>query len=84
MIEPKLEVAPEEHWIETEVTNLGLYLMLLDIDGKRDWRVPTPDETRVVRRVHRISGMWNSNDTVDNISHKIKYWLIPVRDIKDD
>jgi len=83
MIEPKLEVAPEEHWIETEVTNLRLYLMLLDIDGKRDWRVPTLDETRVVR-VHGIRGMWNSNDTVDNISHKIKYWLIPVRDLKDD
>jgi hypothetical protein len=83
MIEPKLEVAPEEHWIETEVTNLRLYLMLLDIDGKRDWRVPTLEETRVVR-VHGIRGMWNSNDTVDNISHKIKYWLIPVRDLKDD
>ena len=83
MIEPKLEVAPEEHWIETEVTNLRLYLMLLDIDGKQDWRVPSLDETRVVR-VHGIRGMWNSNDTVDNISHKIKYWLIPVRDRKDD
>jgi len=83
MIENKLEVAPEEHWIETEVTNLRFYLMLLDIDGKRDWRVPTLEETRVVR-VHGIRGMWNSNDTVDNISHKIKYWLIPVRDLKDD
>jgi hypothetical protein len=83
MIEPKLEVAPEEYWIETEVTNLIFYLMLLDIDGNRDWRVPTLDETRVVR-VHGIRGMWNSNDTVDNISHKIKYWLIPVRDLKDD
>ena len=83
MIETKLEVAPEEHWIETEVTNLRLYLMLLDIDGKRDWRVPTLEETRAVR-VHGIRGMWNSNDTVDSISHKIKYWLIPVRDLKDD
>jgi hypothetical protein len=83
MIEPRLEVAPEEYWIETEVTNLRLYLMLLDIDGKRDWRIPTLEETRVVR-VHGIRGMWNSNDTVDNISHKIKYWLIPVRDLTDD
>jgi hypothetical protein len=84
-----IELAPEEYWIECTFQEIKLYLFVLTIDGKQDWRLPTEEEQEdwFVSIPNIKAERWTITDTLDEEWYTrvgSKFLLIPVRDIKDD
>ena len=84
-----IEIAPEEYWVECTWQEIKLYLFVLTIDGKQDWRLPTEEEQEdwFVSIPNIKAERWTITDTLDEEWYSrvgSKFLLIPVRDIKDD
>jgi hypothetical protein len=84
-----IEIAPEEYWVECTWQEIKLYLFVLTIDGKQDWRLPTEEEQEdwFVSIPNIKAERWTITDTLDEEWYTrvgSKFLLIPVRDLKDD
>jgi hypothetical protein len=84
-----IEIAPEEYWVECTWQEIKLYLFVLTIDGKQDWRLPTEEEQEdwFVSIPNIKAERWTITDTlVEEWYTRVgsKFLLIPVRDLKDD
>jgi hypothetical protein len=84
-----IEIAPEEYWVECTWQEIKLYLFVLTIDGKQDWRLPTEEEQEdwFVSIPNIKAERWTITDTLDEEWYSrvgSKFLLIPVRDLKDD
>jgi hypothetical protein len=89
MIKTTIELAPEEYWIECTFQEIKMYLFVLTIDGKQDWRLPTEEEQEdwFVSIPNIKAERWTITDTLDEEWYSrvgSKFLLIPVRDLKDD
>jgi hypothetical protein len=90
-----IEIAPEEYWVECTWQEIKLYLFVLTIDGKQDWRLPSDYDLHVwindlIPPTDDISHRrepWTTADSLDEEWYTrvgSKFLLIPVRDLKDD
>ena len=73
-----IEIAPYEYIKRMSFEDSKLYCFSLNIDGKIGWRLPTYVE------YINIDGLGGWYDD-DEWKHKVdKYYVTPVRDLKDD
>jgi hypothetical protein len=84
-----IELAPEEYWVECTFQEIKLYLFVLTINGKQDWRLPTEEEQENwFANIPNINAeRWTIEDMLDGEWYYqvgSKFLLIPVRDLKDD
>lgn len=84
-----IEIISSIYWRELNYQDAKLYLALLDIDGKDDWRFPTDEESdeyeiydKMSEYANHMSSVWTLEDfkTYPDL-HLYEYWCIPVRDI---
>jgi hypothetical protein len=89
MIDNKIIISDTNHWRELNYQDAKLYLALLDIDGKDDWRFPTDEESdeyeiydKMSEYANHMSSVWTLEDLQSYPDlHLYEYWCIPVRDI---
>lgn len=84
-----IELAPEEYWIECTYPEIKMYLFCLNIDGKVDWRLPTDiEQCDWYADIPQIKGdRWTIEDELAvewYTDRNRRYFLIPVRDLKND
>jgi hypothetical protein len=90
MISKKIEVSPISTMVRMTLSDALVYCLFLEVDGKRDWRLPHASELfHLVNSVneHKPSGFahWTTNDSLDDYETKsnIAYWVRAVRDKTD-
>jgi|688.fasta_scaffold00172_185 hypothetical protein len=58
-----IEISPDFTRVRCKTYHEALtYVIFLDIDGKRDWRLPTPVE----RKVYDLPYCWDTHDSTFN------------------
>lgn len=83
----KFETAPREYWIEANsFDEAKMYLLFLDIDGKRNWRLPTRFErAKYFRQGDRLNfrthAPWDQLDENTILLNGTTKLLIPIRDL---
>jgi hypothetical protein len=83
----KFETAPIQNQIQCRsYDEAKMYLMFLEIDGKRGWRMPTRYERTKYFRVgqHVNEPVWDLLDEDTVLLNNKTRRLIPVRDRNDD
>lgn len=90
MISKKIEVSPISTMVRMPLRDALVYCLFLEVDGKRDWRLPHETELfYLVNSVdeHKPSGFahWTSSDSLDDydIKSTTAYWVRAVRDKTD-
>jgi hypothetical protein len=79
----KFETAPKEYWIRaSSFDEVKMYLLFLEIDGKRGWRIPTRFErTKYFRAGEHVNETVWDHLYEDAVLLNSTRKLIPVRDI---
>ena len=83
----KFETAPREYWINAgSFDEAKMYLLFLDIDGKRNWRLPTRFErAKYFRQGFEINfhkqGPWDHLDENTILLNGTTKLVIPIRDL---
>jgi len=80
----KFETAPTNYQIHCKTFDEAkMYLMFLEIEGRRGWRLPTRYERTKYFRVgeHVNETVWDQRDEDTTISNNKTRRLIPVRDL---
>lgn len=83
----KFETAPKNYQIQCKsYDEAKMYLLFLEIDGKRGWRMPTRYERTKYFRVgeHVNETVWDQRDEYTVLLNATTRRLIPIRDIDDD
>lgn len=80
----KFEIAPKQYWINvSSFDETTMYLLFLDIDGKRGWRLPKRFERAKYLRAgdHVNSPPWDHLDEHTIMLNGCTKRLVPVRDL---
>ena len=72
-----IEIAPEEYWIKCTFDQAIIYCTMLEIDGKKDWRLPTKKEFR--DNIKSDHGWYNSDFGL--YYENTFFNCVPVRDL---
>lgn len=67
-----IEYAPIENHQRLNYTDSVLYCQFLDIDGKRDWRVPRPGD--IVDRRYEVNAMI-ADGGCTSMHYNAEYWI---------
>jgi hypothetical protein len=76
-----IEISEEKYWKLLNYYDGMLYLSLLNIDGKNDWRLFK--DAKEARPLHDDVGIWYISDgnIIDYLLNTSYFWVVPVRDI---
>lgn len=77
-----IEVSDRQYWKSLSYDDMMLYLMVLGIDNKNDWRLPTKVELEDILKIENKSHYWYSDKTIaKSIAQRVCLLTIPVRDL---
>ena len=82
----KFEISPKNYHIDCKsYDEAKMYLLFLEIDGKRGWRFPTRYERSKYFRVgeHVSRTIWDQRDDNTILLNNVTRLLIPIRDTDD-
>ena len=80
-----IEISDEKYWKEMTYYDGLLYLSLLSIDGKNDWRMIKYDEEDLVdkSKMPKTETCWlyEDGEKFENLLNTHCFWIIPVREV---
>lgn len=82
-----IEVSKNKYWKQLNYNDMILYLTVLSIDNKNDWRLPTLDELDDILKIKDKSPFWYANKTCSKNMFgripigEVRFGIIPVRDL---
>ena len=77
-----IEVSDKQYWKSLSYDDMMLYLMVLGIDNKNDWRLPTMLEIDDILKIENKSPFWYSDKNIaKSIAQRVSLMTIPVRDL---
>lgn len=88
---PMIEIAPEQYVMYMTLSDAILYCRFLEVDGKRDWRLPSLIEMQVNKAIYDRSmdhTMWVESDVTlfesylrSGVQSSYTNYVVPVRTI---
>ena len=77
-----IEVSDKQYWKSLSYDDMMLYLMVLSIDNKNDFRLPTKVELEDILKIANKSPFWYSDKNIaKSIAQRVCLMTIPVRDL---
>ena len=76
-----IEMSPRQYWKNMNYYDGLLYLSVLSIDGKNDWRLPLKAEVKLISKPEKPYVIWYSNLNRFEIWENSIFKCVPVRDI---
>ena len=77
-----IEISDKQYWKSLSYDDMMLYLMVLSIDNKNNWRLPTKVELEDILKIENKSHYWYSDKNIaKSIAQRVCLLTIPVRDL---